>query len=283
MKTYGWVLACLLSVPMSALATTSCRPKDNRALVIGHTYKLDWFTTFRMKNSARLLGYKIKFKDLRAIQADVEALNSIDALLVPGGADINPSYYNRATLPQEVQDQINEHKHLYNASAEGDARDPHEYSLYVTYFGNPQYATLPALGICRGMQMMSVARGIPLVLDIKAELGIKNRYNKFDRFRVTEEGGVMGDIFPSGTALGFKYHHQNPRLDYLQRYPERHPEARVTATSWSGRITEAIEFTDRPALGIQFHPEKSLPSVKHRIFKWFLTEACEHTHQGAKK
>lgn len=283
MRTYGWVLACLLSVPMSALATASCRPKDDRPLIIGHTYKLDWFTTFRMKNSARLLGYKIKFQNLRTFQSDFEALGAIDGLLVPGGADINPAYYTREDLPQEVLEQIKAHLHLYKPSEEGDFRDSFEYSLYATYFGFSQYATLPALGICRGMQMMSVSRGIPLVLDIKAELGIKNRYNKFDRFHVSDTGSVMGDIFPSASALGFKYHHQNPRLDYLQRYPERHPEVRVTATSFNERIIEAIEFTDRPALGVQFHPEKSLPSVKHRIFKWFLTKACEQTHKEEKK
>jgi len=110
MKTHGWVWGTLVALTVtSAFATESCRPKDNRTLIVGHTYKLDWFTTFRMKNSARLLGYKIKFKDLREIQADSEALGSIDGLLVPGGADINPTYYNKPTLPQEVQDQINEH------------------------------------------------------------------------------------------------------------------------------------------------------------------------------
>jgi putative glutamine amidotransferase len=283
MKTYGWVLACLLSVPMPALATASCRPKDNRPLIIGHTYKLDGFTTFRMKNSARLLGYKVKFLDMRKANSPVEGLQQVDGFIVPGGADINPRYYAKETLPPEVLATIEEFRSYFNPSSEGDARDPYEYEVYQQYYSSPQFATLPVLGICRGMQMMAVAKGIPLLQDVKAELGIRNRYNRFDRFRVSDTTGVMGAIFPSGTALGFKFHHQNPRLDYMLAYPERHPDVKVTATSWTGRIMEAMELTDRPALGVQFHPEKSFPSVKHRVFKWLLTEACERTHHGDSK
>jgi gamma-glutamyl-gamma-aminobutyrate hydrolase PuuD len=73
-----------------------------------------------------------------------------------------------------------------------------------------------------------------------------------------------------------KYHHQNPRADFFSRYPELAGELKVTATSHSGRIVEAVERENFPALGIQFHPEKSLPYVKHQVFKWFLNEACEY-------
>lgn len=283
MKTYGWVLACLMSVPMSALATASCRPKDDRALIIGHTYKLDGFTTFRMKNSARLLGYKIKFQDMRKAASNEEGLQQVDGFIVPGGADINPSYYAKDTLPPEVLATVEQFRSYYRPSSEGEVRDPYEYGVYQSYFSSPQFATLPVLAICRGMQMMAVAKGIPLLQDVKAELGIRNRYNRFDRFRVTDTSSIMGSLFPSGNALGFKYHHQNPRLEYLTSYPDRHPDVKVTATSWSGRIVEAMELTDRPLLGLQFHPEKSFPSVKHRVFKWLLTEACERTHHGESK
>ncbi len=119
------------------------------------------------------------------------------------------------------------------------------------------------------------------MLDLKAELGIKNRYNRLDRFYVSSPNTTMAQLFPKGSALGFKYHHQNPRLDYLTHYADRHPDVRISATSWSGRVVEAIELSDRPALGVQFHPEKSFPAVKHRIFKWLLTHACERSHQGA--
>ncbi|MBY0515933.1 MAG: gamma-glutamyl-gamma-aminobutyrate hydrolase family protein [Bacteriovoracaceae bacterium] len=282
MKTYGWVLAILFTLPLTGRAAESCRPKDDRAIVIGHTYKLDWFTTFRMKNSARLMGYKIKFQDLRSFASPEEGLRSVDALLVPGGADIDPNYYTKASLPAELLATIEKFKSYYRASDEGKERDPFEYSVYQTYYQSPEFTQLPALAICRGMQMMAVAKGVPLVLDIKAEMGIANRHYKFDRFHVTDASGIMGELFPEGSNIGFKLHHQNPRIDYMTSHPDRFPEIKISATSWDGRILEAIELQDRTAIGVQFHPEKSFPKVKHRFFRWLLKNACEYTHQGDK-
>ena len=279
MRTHGWGLLLLALLPLAASANV-CRPKDNRTLVIGHPYKLDWFTTFRMKNSARLLGYKIKFQDLKSSPDALTGLRGVDALLVPGGADIHPSYYTYNTLPPEFLAAIEKFKRYYQSTNEGASRDPYEFNVYRTYFSSPEFATLPALGICRGMQMMAVSKGIPLVQDLKAEYGITNRRNRFDRFEVVEGASLISEMFPSGAEWGFKNHHQNPRMDYLTRYAASHAEVKITATSQRGRILEAMEMTDRPALGVQFHPEKSFPYVKHQIFKWLLTSACERTHHG---
>lgn len=279
MRTHGWGLLLLAILPLAASAT-DCRPKDDRALVIGHPYKLDWFTTFRMKNSARILGYKIKFQSLKDSPDVMTGLRKVDAILVPGGADIHPNYYTNASLPPEFLSAINKFKSYYQKTSEGTARDPYEFQMYRSYFTSPEFATLPALGICRGMQMMAVSKGVPLVQDLKAEFNIPNRRHRFDKFTVNDPTSLMSEMFTSGSQWGYKNHHQNPRMDYLTSHASRHPDVRVTATSKGGRILEAMELTDRPALGLQFHPEKSFPSVKHKIFKWLLTSACERTHHG---
>ncbi len=247
--------------------------------MVGHTHTLDWFTTFRLQNSARMLGYQVRFSDMRG-KSPAKALREVDALLVPGGADINPSYYAKEDLPPEILALVERHRRHYESTREGARRDPFEYGVYRAYFGQPEFATLPALGICRGMQMMAVAKGIPLVLDIKAETGIDNRRKRFDDFDVARGDNLMSKIFPEGEERGYKNHHQNPRMDYLTAYPARHPDVKITATSQGGKILEAMELTDRPALGVQFHPELSFPAVKHRIFSWLLTSACERTHHG---
>lgn len=280
MRTHGWGLWIIAFLPLLAQATV-CRPKDGRELVIGYSYKLDWFTTFRMKNTARGLGYKIRFQPLDKAADAATGLRQVDALLVPGGADINPRYYTSASLPPAILASIQKYQGYFVKTKEGEQRDPREFELYRTYFNHAEFATLPALGICRGMQMMAVAKGVPLVLDLNAEMNIPNRRNRFDRFEVSDASGVMGDIFPDGAGWGFKNHHQNPRMDYLTTFgAARHPELKVTATSQRGRILEAFELTDRPALGVQFHPEKSFPSVKDKVFSWLLTSACERSHHG---
>jgi putative glutamine amidotransferase len=279
MRNHGWVLGILWIWGSSPVHAANCRAPQGRALVIGHTHGLNWVTTFRLQNSARLLGHKVRFQDLRG-KDPATALDGVDALVVPGGADIDPQFYDLADLPAPYKAKVAQYRRYYIGTSEGRNRDPFEYAVYRDYFTDPANAGLPALGICRGMQMMAVAQGVPLVQDLKAELNIKNRRHRFDRFRVTDATGVLGDLFPRGTDIGWKNHHQNPRADYLAAHPERHPNLRITATSNGGRVVEGIEFSDRPALGVQFHPESSFPRLKHRVFSWLLNAACERSHQG---
>lgn len=268
----------LLSITLfSPKVFARCVPKDNQSLIIGYSYDLNWWVRKRLASSARVMKYKIQFYDLRRSPSIEEGLKNVHAIVLPGGADINPDLYFRETLPQEIQDRIQNFRHLYKASREGDVRDPFEYNLMQTYYNDDKFSQLPLLGICRGMQMMSVAKGIPLILDLKAELGIRNRMNRVDRFFVSDKNSLMSEMFPRGVARGYKLHHQNPRMDYLSQSSD-YPEVKITATSFTSRIIEAIELTNRPALGVQFHPEQSLPKVKHKIFGWLLKEACENTH-----
>lgn len=259
-----------------AEAARACRP--TRTLKIGCTYNQCGSTVrFRMKVVALFKGYRIQFVDVRKLGSPEEALKKVDALLVPGGADINPSYYTEG-LPNEVREVIEARSHLYIPSAEGDKRDPVEYALLKEYFSNEEHKDLPALGICRGMQMMSVSNGIPLYVDIRAELGIPNPRKRFQSFSTPGSHTIMDRVFPSGGKWGWKNHHQALRLDYFRAYSDRHPNVRVTALSNGGKIPEAMEFTDREhALGIQFHPESSSPGIAHKAFGWFLNEACERS------
>lgn len=259
-----------------AEAARACRP--TRTLKIGCTYNQCGKTVrFRMKVVALFKGYRIQFVDVRKLGTPEEALKKVDALLVPGGADINPEYYTEG-LPPEVREVVDAHAHLYVPSAEGDKRDPVEYALLREYFTNEEHRDLPALGICRGMQMMSASNGIPLYVDIRTELGIPNPRNRFQPFSTPGSHTIMDRVFPNGGKWGWKNHHQALRLGYLRAYPERHPNVLVTALSNGGKIPEAMEFTDREnALGVQFHPESSSPGIAHKAFGWFLNEACERS------
>src|SRR5690606_15077450 len=100
-------------------------------------------------------------------------------------------------------------------------RDPFEYDLVKKYSEDESFKELPMLGICRGLQMMSVAQGLPLYLDIKTELGIKNRKNRFDRI-FTEEDSLISSMYGK-SALGFKIHHQGIRVDYYRDHAEEYP------------------------------------------------------------
>lgn len=240
-------------------------------ITIGCSYKCDFLYRLRLHMAARKLGYKANIVHLK----NAQEMNQVDGVLIPGGADIDPKYYLSSVTP-ELASYTNSQLHLVKFSEEGRKRDPLEYELLKNYSQDEKYKRLPLLGICRGMQMMTVAQGIPLYLDLKTELNIKNRIHKFDRIMVNEPASLMKSLYGSRPFRGFEIHHQGLRVPYYKEHAAEYPLTKVTAHSNQGLVAEAIEYTHRPALGIQYHPEKSFSHTTFPVFKWFLTKACEY-------
>lgn len=256
----------------------ACQLSPKTKLTIGCAYKCGLPYKLRLNLSAYALGYKLDIVNLRDFATLEEGLAKVDAVLIPGGADINPDYYSDKVTP-EMRSYIEANRGLADISAESNYRDPFEYALVRKYLSEDSHATLPMLGICRGMQMMSVAQGIPLYLDIKTELGIKNRRYLFDRVHV-EKGTKLDEIYLNDSFKGFEMHHQGLRVPYFLQEAASYPDVKVTAYSNNNMIAEGIEYQSRPAIGVQYHPEKSLTGTAAPIFRWFLTESCEY--QNAK-
>jgi putative glutamine amidotransferase len=203
-----------------------------------------------------------------------EALAKVDAVVIPGGADINPDYYSEKVTP-ELRAYLEAHRGLAKLNEEGAIRDPYEFEFIGKYLSEETHAHLPLLGICRGMQVMTVGQGIPLYLDIKTELGIKNRHYLFDRIHL-EKNSTLDDIYVNDSFRGLEMHHQGLRVPYYLEHASEYPAVKVTAYSNGGKIAEGIEYQNRPAIGIQYHPEKSLTSTAAPIFHWLLTRSCEY-------
>lgn len=272
MKTL-FALALLVS-HISLAQAAHCKLPAGEKLLIGCTYKCDFPTRFRLRAAAAKLGYQVKFQDVSQNKDISGILDSVDSIVIPGGADIHPKFYLKDVTP-ELRDYTNQNLHLVKFTEEGKKRDLFEYSL-VKLYQSSQNKTLPLLGICRGMQMMSVAKGIPLYLDIKTELGIPNRQWKWDRIHLTDEESLMSSIYRHDNFLGFELHHQGIRVDYYENHKDDFKNVRVSSFSNDGKIAESIEYTNQTALGVQYHPEKSFPKAANPVFKWFLTKACEH-------
>ena len=267
-----FILSLLTVTPVSSFA--DCELPKGEVLKVGCSYGCDFF----YRNSIRLLswvkGYKTQIVDLTVQPNLPKALSEVDGVLIPGGVDIDPKYYLDKISP-ELREYTQKNLHLVNFSKEGEKRDPFEYALLKMYSENNEYKDLPLLGVCRGMQMMSVAQGIPLWLDIKTEVGIKNRRNLYDRIFVEKEESRMTEIYGKKSFRAFKLHHQGIRVPYYQENQSQFPNTRVTAYSNKGRIAESIEYTHRPAIGVQYHPERfSIRSVP--VINWFLEKSCEY-------
>jgi GxxExxY protein len=98
------------------------------------------------------------------------------------------------------------------------------------------------LGICRGMQMMSVAQGLPLYLDIATELGIPNRQYKLDQIDITESPSLMSSLYGDNKFRAVELHHQGIRVDYYEANKQSYPQVSVSSYSNNGMIAESIEY-----------------------------------------
>ena len=190
-----------------------------------------------------------------------DTLDRIDALLLSGGADINPLYCGEEPVPG-----------LGGINSERDLPE-----LLITRMAYNRQ--LPILGICRGIQTLAVA------LDGKVEQDIKLTTVKHsqdaDRSVPThsvsiEKDSTLYNIYggsqffplPSSIVPLFvnSFHHQ--------AVSDAGPRFRVIARAADG-VIEAIESTEfKPILGVQWHPEcmgdDGLP-----IFQWLVDQAAK--------
>lgn len=225
-------------------------------LTIGCSYQCDSNVFKSIRRIESELGLRVKIKKLTDYPSTDIALDKVDAVIIPGGADIHPKYYGRENSPL-----VN----FYRASEQGKERDEYEYQLAKKLV---QKASVPTLGICRGMQMLAISQGGKLYLDMAREIQVKNRFLEGEMIVVKDSQRELAQIVEKAKFYGFELHHQSV-------IPEENENYLVSATSNQGKVVEVLEFINVPILGTQFHPE--LTSANGiSFFKWLIKKACEY-------
>jgi putative glutamine amidotransferase len=184
-----------------------------------------------------------------------EVLSVLDGLVLAGGADIDPQRYG-------------EEPHEQTVGLRPD-RDAGELSLLACALDDE----LPVLGICRGMQIMTVHAGGRLSQHLPDEVG-------HDGHRPAS--GVYGEhgvrIDP-GSAVGRilgpsahvrSYHHQGVA-----------DAGKLTVTGWAdedGTVEVVEDPAHRFALGVLWHPEVG---DDPRLFEALVQAAVDGRQPGA--
>ncbi|RKZ45113.1 MAG: hypothetical protein DRQ41_01100 [Gammaproteobacteria bacterium] len=254
----------------------SCELPSSEIITIGCTKKCSSSYTTAIKEAARQLKYRVTFWTLKGNKNPDYNLSRVDGIISPGGHDIDPKYYTKPIpfFSKEDKMTIKQRFRKYGkSSVSGRIRDAFEYDLFNHYLTNNDYVNTPFIGICYGMQMLAVVVGIPLYVHIPADIGIPARRKIHDKITLNGQSSLMPFI-NSRFFTGYKNHHQAVDIKYFKEHRKQFTDVSITGTSNKGKIAEVLELHNRPAIGVQFHPERSTEKTKSAIFSHFLINAC---------
>ena len=172
---------------------------------------------------------------------DVEVLDRLDALVLAGGADVDPASYGAEPGP-----------HTIGTVPE---RDAFEIALALRALERD----MPLLGICRGMQVMNVARGGTLIQHLPDDKGHHDHRRVLGSF---EDADHDVRLAPDSLAMRITGERLHPTKSHHHQGVDDVGEG-LEVTGWAtvDDLPEAIEDPSRRfALGVQWHPEVDLAS-----------------------
>jgi putative glutamine amidotransferase len=191
----------------------------------------------------------------------------IDGVLLTGGGDIDPAYYNET--PTEY--------------VKGVDRERDEVEMALARWAVEDGK--PLLAICRGIQVMNVALGGNLFQDVKAEMPGAIRHDYFQSLGFArdhrahevrlENGSQTANLMGEHLAAVNSLHHQGIKL--------LAPDLTQVAYAPDG-LVEAVEVAGHPfAIGVQWHPEALYldDDAMRRLFEGLADAAREGSLQDS--
>lgn len=198
-----------------------------------------------------------------------ESVRRTDGVLLTGGDDINPALYEKDT-PKKILQTVEQ-------TPDGGGRDMRELILIEEIFRQRK----PVLGICRGHQIMNVAFGGRLIVDLPRQKPEAINHRRTDRPRdlvhevTLTRGSLLSNICKTG-VMGVNSTHHQAVLEPAEPFV-------ATARSQDG-IVEAMELRPEMAgqlpffLTVQFHPERLVHQhARYRaIFQKFVAASARN-------
>jgi putative glutamine amidotransferase len=186
-------------------------------------------------------------------------VDRLDALVLSGGGDVAPERYGATRHPA--------------VGGVDEARDEWEVALIA----QARQRSLPALAICRGVQILNVALGGTLLQHLPDH---DDRHphlepGTFDAASHQVEitaGSAMAKVLDTDVVHVNTLHHQ--AID-------RCADDLVVVGREEHGFVEAVEHPSEPVLGVQWHPELIAHlSPHHRLFEWLVQRAGGDDHRS---
>jgi putative glutamine amidotransferase len=173
------------------------------------------------------------------LDSAIKKFRECSGLVLTGGTDINPALYQN---PGDTS----------RCWTIDDYRD----QLEMTLVDSAMAWGIPVLGICRGHQMLNVAFGGSLIIDIPSDFDTTVSHKCQDPSTCfhsvnIESGSMLNDISGLFTGTVNSNHHQGIKA--------LSPQLKIVAYS-SDSLPEAVEWADPSGksflMGVQWHPER---------------------------
>jgi putative glutamine amidotransferase len=169
-----------------------------------------------------------------------EVMRTVDAILLPGGGDVEPSYYG-------------EQRH---ATFEG--AEPGRDELELALAQRAREADMPLLAICRGIQLLNVARGGSLIQDIPDQVPGALAHQRREPPDVIAHDVVVDGRSQLRTLLALT-DDQESRVAVNSRHHQAIKQLGeglvITATASDGVIEAVEDPSQRFCVAVQWHPE----------------------------
>lgn len=174
-----------------------------------------------------------------------ELLEQVDGVVLPGGSDLDPAVYGGSSHPE-----------VYGVNRHQDAGD-------LSLARETLARGIPLLAVCRGFQVVNVARGGTLV----SHMDTPHRHTKM-QLPVGDFASLSGITAPEIEISC--YHHQ--AIDQIGEG--------ITPLAWApdGTIEAAVIDAPGYAVGVQWHPEDNYATEpgQRELMATFIEQA-QHT------
>ena len=174
--------------------------------------------------------------DPAAVTEPGPTLDVVDALMLAGGADMDPATYGQRPGRKTV----------------GFRRERDDFEIALVRAAIER--DMPLLGICRGMQVLNVAFGGTLIQHLPDRYGHGDHRRSLGSFENSEhdvriaDGTLAQRVIGQPVHVTYSHHHQG--IDTLGEG--------LLATGWS-TLEDLVEVIEVPGkrfvLGVQWHPE----------------------------
>ncbi len=190
-----------------------------------------------------------------------EVLDLIDALILAGGADIDPASYGHEPHPK--------------TNGTVPQRDRVELALTRRAVARE----MPVLGICRGMQLLNIAFGGTLAQHVPDDVGHEEHRRILGSFDNSDHDVHLHRGSLAARAAGEELH--GVKSHHHQAIATLGDSLAVTGTSALDELPEAIEVPgEQFVLGVQWHPEAD---ERSRVIRMLVEEAARRSRPHAQR